>query len=271
MSAYTIGHPNADLAPPGSCVFGPEFSSAPLLNKQSVSHDTRVFTFGLDGGAPLGLSTCACILARGGADAEGNPMVRPYTPVSTNALKGKFELMVKIYDGGLSKHMDGMAIGDSLDFKHIEFNVKTQYPFGLKHIGMLVGGTGIAPMLQALHAILGTEGDTTKVTVMFGNRTEADILAKETLDTWSASFGDRLTVVHVLSNEEEGSAWAGPRGFISEDLITAHMPAPADADAQIWICGPPPMYDALCGPRGEQGVAGTLGEMGYSSEQVYKF
>lgn len=30
---------------------------------------------------------------------------------------------------------------------------------------MLVGGTGIAPMLQALHAILGTAGDTTRVSV----------------------------------------------------------------------------------------------------------
>ena len=30
-------------------------------------------------------------------------------------------------------------------------------------------------------------------------------------------------------------------------------------------------YDILCGPRGEDDVTGVLGEMGYSSEQVYKF
>jgi len=101
-------------------------------------------------------------------------MVRPYTPVSTNALKGSFELMVKCYDGGLSKHMDGMSIGDSLDFKHISFNVKTQHPF-VKKVGMLVGGTGITPMLQALHAILGTEGDTTEVTCGSNTNPQASI------------------------------------------------------------------------------------------------
>ena len=62
-----------------------------------ISKDTIVVTFGLaDASKPLGLSTCACVLARGGADAAGEPFVRPYTPVSTNALAGKFQLMMKV-------------------------------------------------------------------------------------------------------------------------------------------------------------------------------
>jgi len=178
--------------------------------------------------------------------------------------------MVKIYPGGLSKHMDAMAVGDTLDFKHIPFNVKTQYPFNKKHIGMIVGGTGITPMLQALHAILGTEGDSTKVTMLFGNRTEKDILARTTLDEWCAAYADRLSVTHVLSETSDG--WAGATGFINSDLIKDHMPSPSDGDeGQIWICGPPPMYDALCGARGEEGLTGVLAEMGYSAGQVYKF
>ena len=50
-----------------------------------------------------------------------------------------------------------------------------QYPFSrlrLAHISMLVGGTGINPMIQALHAILGTPGNTTKVTLLYGNKTQ---------------------------------------------------------------------------------------------------
>ena len=39
----------------------------------------------------LGLSTCACVLARGGADEKGDWVIRPYTPVSTNAMMGKFQ------------------------------------------------------------------------------------------------------------------------------------------------------------------------------------
>jgi len=271
MSTFTIGAPNAAVVPVGSCVFGEEFASAPLMSKQAVSHDTRVFTFGLpDPTKSLGLSTCACILARGGANAEGEQLIRPYTPISTNAMVGEFQLMVKVYDGGLSKHMDQMSVGDTLDFKHIAFNVKTQYPFNLKHISMLVGGTGITPMLQALHAILGTEGDATKVTVLYGNRTERDIICRDTLDEWTATFGDRLAVHHVLS-EEKGDSWKGATGFINKELISAHFPAPSEDSHQVWVCGPPPMYDALCGPRTEKEVAGVLAEMGYSAEQVYKF
>merc|ERR1712086_645121 len=135
---YSIGQPISALAPIGACVFTEEWSSSALLQVAIISHDTKVFTFGLPEQRPLGLSTCACILAMGGADADGNPVVRPYTPVSTNAMCGKFELMVKIYEQGvLSQHMDKMAIGDTLQFKHIPFNVKIQAPFGKRHIGML--------------------------------------------------------------------------------------------------------------------------------------
>jgi cytochrome-b5 reductase len=74
----------------------------PLIAKRRISHDVRVFTFGLpDRNRPLNLATCACILAVGAADGEGQPVVRPYTPVSTNAQVGSFDLMVKIYPGGI--------------------------------------------------------------------------------------------------------------------------------------------------------------------------
>jgi cytochrome-b5 reductase len=164
-----------------------------------------------------------------------------------------------------------MKIGDQLEFKHIAFNVKTQYPFNKRHIGMIVGGTGITPMLQALHALLGTAGDTTKVSVLYGNRTERDILCRGTLDHWAELYPERLSVTHVLSEEKETS-WDGATGYINQELVSAHMPPASDGEAcQVWVCGPPPMYNAMCGPRGEKDVGGVLGSMGYASEQVYKF
>lgn len=179
--------------------------------------------------------------------------------------------MVKVYPGGkLSGHLDTMAIGDSLEFKHIPFNVKIQYPFPRKQIGMLVGGTGITPMVQALHAVLGTEGDASKVSMLFGNRTSDDILCKEILDAWSASHPDRLTVTHVLSNEAEDSGWTGPRGFINKELVQGHMPPPSD-DTLLFVCGPPPMYEALCGARDQKDLTGLLADLGYTADMVYKF
>merc|ERR1719161_1852786 len=251
IQKYSVGSPQFAVEKPGNCVVTEEFTPIPLLGKISIAPDVRVLTFDLaNKSKSLGLSTCACLLVSGGADAKGNPVVRPYTPVSTNAMLGKFELMVKIYpDGILSRHLDTLEIGQTVDFKHIPANVKIQYPFGKRRIGMIVGGTGITPMIQALHAILGNPNDRTQVSMLFGNKQVGDILAKDMLDAWSLSHGDRFSVTHVLSREPNGTAWKGQRGRIGRELIKLHLPAPSE-DCIIFICGPPAMYDTFSGPRG---------------------
>jgi cytochrome-b5 reductase len=278
---WNPGPATAAYVAPGECVFSSEWAPAPLVSKVSISHDTRIFTFGLEDGKALGLSTCACLLMKGvegPKDAEGNPVIRPYTPVSTNKMTGKFELMVKVYpDGKMSQHLDALEIGKPVHFKHVGGNVKIQYPFNSKkEIGMIVGGTGITPMIQALHCVLGTREDTSKVSVLYGSKTSKEILAKQTLAAWAKKYPKRLQVTHVLSEEpEEGSSWKGARGFITRELIEAKFPKP-DSDCLIFVCGPPALYNVFSGPRDAPGqppseLAGLLKEMGYKTEQVIKF
>ena len=51
--------------------------------------------------------------------------------------------MIKIYsDGTLTPKLDKLDVGAAVKFKHIEKNVKIQYPFQHKTVCMLVGGTG---------------------------------------------------------------------------------------------------------------------------------
>jgi len=280
-AAWSPGVPTAAYVAPGQCAFGSEWAAAPLVSKVAISHDTRIFTFGLEEGKALGLSTCACILMKGvdgPKDAEGNPVIRPYTPVSTNAMSGKFELMVKVYpDGKMSQHLDKLDVGQPVHVKHVGGNVKIQYPFNSKkEIGMIVGGTGITPMIQALHCVLGTKDDTSKVSMLYGSKSSNDILAKETLDAWATSCADRFQVTHVLSEEPaEGSAWTGARGFITREMIEANFPKP-ESDCLIFVCGPPALYNVFSGPRDAPGqppseLAGLLKEMGYKTEQVIKF
>jgi hypothetical protein len=62
-----------------------------------VGASSILATFALaDGAKPLNLATCACVLAKGPKDADGKDVVRPYTPISTNQLVGKMELLVKV-------------------------------------------------------------------------------------------------------------------------------------------------------------------------------
>jgi cytochrome-b5 reductase len=274
LPSTMTGPPVAALVEPGVCQFNAEWIKAPLLERWIVSPTTKLLRFGLpDIRKSLGLSTCACILAHAKIDEED--VVRPYTPISTNANIGYFDLLVKHYGptSKMSRHMhDTMLIGDELEFKHIEFNVKIQAPFGKpKHIGMIVGGTGITPMIQALHAILGSsDSPKPKVTMLYGSKFANDILGYEILQQWSTNYKDQLEVIHVLSDEEPTSAWTGKRGFINQSLIEQYFPPPAE-NPLIFVCGPPPMYNALSGPREENQVTGVLGQMGYQTEHVYKF
>jgi cytochrome-b5 reductase len=211
------------------------------------------------------------------AKIDGEDVIRPYTPISTNALIGCFDLLVKDYgpDAKMSHELcTRMNVGDKVAFKHIDFNVKIQAPFAPKNICMLVGGTGITPMIQALHAILGDDSQKdTRVVMLYGSRTSDDILGREMLDRWCRDYPDRLVVEHVLSHEPETSDWTGLRGYIDASKIQKYFPAASSGDdVMVFVCGPPPMYDALCGPREEKDVIkGILAELNYQPSQVYKF
>lgn len=290
------GTPHKSLVPPGQCQFNEEWMSVPLLERIVVSKTSSVLRFELpDKTKPMDLSTCACILAKAsissrspeeGQEAVEEDVIRPYTPISTNELIGSFDLLIKDYNGnGMSNHMcKTLSIGDTIDFKHIPFNVKLQAPFTQKKIIMLVGGTGITPMIQALHAILGGD-DTNEVVMFYGSRTSSDILGRDLIDSWAKEHPKQLKVVHVLSDEpttadagdssSSSSCWSGRTGYITKEVIEEETGPSfghdANEDVIVFVCGPPPMYTALCGPRGEDDVKGMLAEMGYKKEQVYKF
>lgn len=268
---YNPGTPTLALADPGQCQLNEEYTPLELLNKQQISENAYIFTFSTpDRTKPLNLSTCACILAKF-TDQHGKDVVRPYTPCSTNAVVGSFECMIKIYpEGKMTQHLVNLKIGDKLEFKHIKFNVKLQYPFNKKFIGMIVGGTGITPMIQALHALLGNKKDQTEIAILYGSKTYDTILARSLLDKWSSDYA-RLTITHVLSQEPEDSKWDGERGRISKDLVEKTFPEPS-GDMKVFVCGPPSMYDTFCGPRDKKDeITGILADLGYSPDNVYKF
>jgi cytochrome-b5 reductase len=275
------GKPQKSLVPPGKCQFTEVWTGVPLLERIVVSKTSSVLRFGLpDKSLPMNLSTCACILAKASIhnkdEAKDEDVIRPYTPISTNKLVGSFDLLIKDYGGnGLSNHMcKTLAVGDQMDFKHIEFNVKLQAPFPQKKIIMMVGGTGITPMIQALHAILGGDDNDNEVVLFYGSRTEDDILGRALIDSWAKAHPKNLKVVHILS-DEPSETWKGRTGYIARDVVEEEagpsFGPDCGNDVIVFVCGPPPMYNALCGPRGEDEVKGLLADMGYKKEQVCKF
>jgi cytochrome-b5 reductase len=73
------------------------------------------------------------------------------------------------------------------------------------------------------------------------NKTEADIILRE---EWKRAVSEHpnFHCYHIL--EQPPPAWTEGTGRVTIDVLRRHLPAP-DADTCIFLCGPPPMVDAL--------------------------
>ncbi len=96
--------PICSLTPPGHCQFTPAWSDVPLIDRIpcGTGGTSFILRFGLpDATKPMGLTTCACILAAAELESNDNgekvDVIRPYTPISTNDQVGCFDLLVKDY------------------------------------------------------------------------------------------------------------------------------------------------------------------------------
>lgn len=257
-----------------------EWRPLKLVGKTKLTHNSFELKFALpDGQQEAGLPVASCLLVKapiqGPGDDKPKVIIRPYTPTSPPDAKGYLELVIKAYaEGKMSKHMGSMKVGDTLDFKGpiLKFPYKRN---DLREIGMVAGGTGITPMLQVAEWILRDPSDKTKVSLLFANVSEGDILLKSRIDALAAKHPDRFKVHYVVDKASWGGVfWKGSTGYITKDLLTKHMPAPATGN-MVFVCGPPGMMNAVSGdkaPDKSQGpLSGALRDLGYSPEQVFKF
>lgn len=141
------------------------------------------------------------------------------------------------------------------------------------HVVMISGGTGITPMYQVARGIFNNPEDKTKVTLVFGNIAEEDILLKKEFDELENTYPRRFKAFYTLDKPSKG--WTQGTGFITKDLLKTVLPEPKESNIKIFVCGPPPLYNAVSGPKkspSDQGeLGGALQELGYSKDQVYKF
>lgn len=198
---------------------------------------------------------------------------RKYTPVTNDeTTTGYVDLVVKIYrpgsfrmpdgrdvnwsDGGkMGRHLDSLKVGDTLDlrgpagliqyFGRGRFRVPGKSEMRVTRVGMLAGGTGITPMLQILQAALVDEYDPVRFSLIYANKTEEDILVRERLDNAQKNSKGRIKVHYTIDFPTDKWPKEYSTGFITADMIKAHLPPPG-SETLILMCGPPPLVEFAC-------------------------
>ena len=112
------------------------------------------------------------------------------------------------------------------------------HPELARELGMIAGGTGITPMLQITRAALKDPRDRTRISLIFANVSAEDVLLKKEIDELARAHAHRFRVFYVLNNPPP--AWDGGVGFVSKEMIEAHMP-PSDHNIKILLCGAWPL------------------------------
>lgn len=105
-------------------------------------------------------------------------------------------------------------------------------------IALIAGGVGIAPILSILRQ-LRLDGDPRPTVLIYGNRTEKQIICRDELDQLPRQHGTK--VVYALC--EPPADWSGYHGTCDADLLRQVFDRPQMRQWLYVLCGPPVMME----------------------------
>lgn len=277
-----------------------------LLNRTQLSRDSCLLRFqlpdrqGILGTDPT-LPTCLKLDYPNGTDkiTGQHPVVlsKSYSPISHPSVRGYFELVVKEYPlqepgGGVGAFLCHLVVGRSVTGQlktpprpvHGSPAIQGRWD----HVGLVAGGTGIAPLLQLARILLAGPSDAaTRIHILSIHR--QDILMHEELDRLAAEYPDRVFLTYSLTGEPqrrapaaaaaavdrppddegddtdassscENRTWWRGRGSV-EMARAALPPSTRDGKTMIFVCGKDGFVSTWAGPvvRGSPQSDGSKG------------
>jgi predicted ferric reductase len=149
---------------------------------------------------------------------------------------GDFTSTIKDVVPGTRAHLDGPHGAFCID----------RYP-AVGYV-FIAGGVGITPMMSFLHT-MADRHDPRPVLLLYASRNWDGVAYREELDRLKEQLD--LEVVHVL--QEPPDDWQGDSGMIDTELLQKHLPKELIL-RNFFVCGPPPMMDAVQNALLEKGV-----------------
>ena len=160
---------------------------------------------------------------------DGSLVTRSYSLCSSpkEALSGKYAITVRANPGGFvaDRLLSEKKIGDRIIASAPQGFFYYEDLRDKKQVIGLAGGSGITPFLSMARAICDGIEDF-ELTLLYGSRTEADILFRGELDE-IARVCPKFKVVHVLSDEKKEVFLCGPEAmykFLKPEIEKLGLP-----------------------------------------------
>ncbi len=175
-------------------------------------------------------------------DVDGEEVRRSYSicsAVGDNQLK----VAIKKIDGGVFSTFanSNLAKGQALDVMIPQGRFFTPLsPDHKKNYLLVAAGSGITPIFSILKSILQTEPDS-QVTLIYGNRTVSTILFLEPLEDLKNTYPDRLSLIHILSREEQDTDLFNGRIDRAKCELLFSEALNASGFDDVFLCGPEQM------------------------------
>jgi ferredoxin-NADP reductase len=169
--------------------------------------------------------------------ADGKELSKHFSFSSSPTEKTHIEFTKKLSESDFSAALKALKKGDwaRIDAPYGKFTFEGEH----KQIGLLGGGIGITPFIGMCKYCTDMRLDT-KITLLYGNRTESDIAFRKELEAMQEQ-NKNMKIVFTLNEADSG--WKGATGFITADMIKKEIPD--YKETMFYTCGPPAMVEIM--------------------------
>jgi len=191
-------------------------------------------------------------------EINGKAVNRAFSLCSSPTTDELLAVTVKKTTGGLvsTYFIDNLKAGDYLEVLPPLGNFTAKLKdYQKKHYFLIGAGSGITPLMSILKTALDIEKES-KVTLVFGNRNSSSVIFKSQLEELQFRNPDRLKVVHVLTQPEQG--WTGPTGRLTRGKVKELLQNVIESEPLVkeyYVCGPSAMMDEALHALREMRVA----------------
>jgi ferredoxin-NADP reductase len=174
---------------------------------------------------------------------DGAPVTRSYSLSSAPGVDLRPSITVKKIPGGI---MSSYIVDHAQNIPqwHVDGPYGSfTYQEKSEHVVLLAAGSGITPGFSIAKWVLHRLPDA-KLTLIYANRSEDNIIFKKTIEQWKDAYNDRITIVHALSQARESVVIPADEiingrlnKIIIRKLLKKYISGPLE-EAHYFVCGP---------------------------------